>query len=61
MFQLSAWSIELMSRAGVPEWEGQTVSIMLEEDVWFEDGLAQFLDGRQTEIWLISNQTRKHP
>lgn len=53
MFQLSAWSIELMSRAGVPEWEGQTVSIMLEEDVWFEDGLAQFLDGRQTEIWLI--------
>jgi Xaa-Pro aminopeptidase len=49
----SAWSIELMNRAPVPEWGGFEVAIMLEEDAWFEDGKVEFLDGRQTGIWVI--------
>jgi Xaa-Pro aminopeptidase len=49
----SAWSIELMNRAPVPEWAGFEVAIMLEEDAWFEDGKLEFLDGRQTGIWVI--------
>ncbi|MEX2132758.1 MAG: M24 family metallopeptidase [Acidimicrobiia bacterium] len=52
VFGPSAWSIELMNRAHVPEWDG-TVAIMLEEEAWFEDGAAAWVDGRQTEIWAI--------
>lgn len=48
----SAWSIELMNRSEVPEWDGP-VNIMLEEDAWFEGGGVEFVDGRQTEIWAI--------
>lgn len=48
----SAWSIELMNRSDVPEWGGP-VNIMLEEDAWFENGVVDFVDGRQTEIWAI--------
>lgn len=53
MFEPSAWSIELMNRTAVPEWDDQSVSIMLEEDAWFDEGSVEFLDGRQTEIWPI--------
>lgn len=52
VFGPSAWSIELMNRAHVPEWN-ETVAIMLEEEAWFEDGAATWVDGRQTEIWAI--------
>ncbi|MEX1037995.1 MAG: M24 family metallopeptidase [Acidimicrobiia bacterium] len=52
VFGPSAWSIELMNRAYVPEWN-ETVAIMLEEEAWFEDGAATWVDGRQTEIWGI--------
>lgn len=52
VFGPSAWSIELMNRAQVPEW-GETVAIMLEEEAWFEDGEADWVDGRQSEIWAI--------
>lgn len=53
LFEPSAWSIELMNRSKVPEWEDQAVAIMLEEDAWFEDDSVEFLDGRQTGIWAI--------
>jgi Xaa-Pro aminopeptidase len=53
LFEPSAWSIELMNRATVPEWDNQEVGIMLEEDAWFEGEVVEFLDGRQTEIWVI--------
>jgi Xaa-Pro aminopeptidase len=49
----TAYSIELQARAAVPEWDGQVVQFMLEEDAWFDDAGCAFLDGRQTELWLI--------
>jgi hypothetical protein len=52
VFGPSAWSIELMNRAPVPEW-GESVAIMLEEEAWFDGGAATWVDGRQSEIWAI--------
>jgi len=49
----TAYSIELQAQAGVEEWDGQVVQFMLEEDAWFDDSGCSFLDGRQTEMWLI--------
>jgi len=52
VFGPSAWSIELMNRTHVPEWD-ETVAIMLEEEAWFEEGGVDWVDGRQSEIWAI--------
>lgn len=49
----TAWSIELMVRVRSPEWDNKTVSIMLEEDAFFDGNVVEYLDGRQTEIWEI--------
>jgi Xaa-Pro aminopeptidase len=49
----TASSIELQARAAVAGWNGQVVQFMLEEDAWFDDAGCSFLDGRQTELWLI--------
>ena len=49
----TAWSIELMVKVQVPEWDNRIVSIMLEEDAWFDGESVEFLDGRQTDIWVI--------
>ena len=49
----TGWSIELAALIDAPEWGGETIHILLEEDAFLgEDGI-DFLDGRQTEIWLI--------
>lgn len=49
----TAWSIELQARLAVPEWDAQEVQVMLEEDAWLDATGCTFLDGRQTEPWLI--------
>ncbi len=49
----TGWSIELAVEIDVAEWGGQTVRIMLEEDAILGKGGISFLDGRQTELWLI--------
>lgn len=49
----TAWSIELAVEIDVPEWDGQTIRIMLEEDAFLDKGGVRFLDGRQSELWLI--------
>jgi Xaa-Pro aminopeptidase len=49
----TAYSIELQARSAVPEWDGQIVQAMLEEDAWFDGEACTFMDGRQTELWLI--------
>ncbi len=53
LFPDTAFSIELQTRLAVPEWGGQVVQFMLEEDAWFDGDLCRFLDGRQTELWLV--------
>ncbi len=49
----TAYSIELSVLVDVPEWKHQKVRIMLEEDALFDGENITFLDGRQTELWLI--------
>lgn len=49
----TAYSIELQARVAVPEWDGQVVQFMLEEDAWLDERGYAFLDGRQQEPWLI--------
>jgi Xaa-Pro aminopeptidase len=53
-FSADTWhSIELNARVNVPEWNNQEVSFSLEEDaVLFEHGW-EWIDGRQTEFYLI--------
>lgn len=49
----TAWSVELQARVDVPEWDGQRVAFMLEEDVFFDGTACRFLDGRQTVLHVI--------
>ena len=49
----TAHSIELMGISTVPEWGGQDVRFMLEQDAWFDGTECTWLDGRQTELHLI--------
>ena len=49
----TGWSIELAVEMDVTEWGDQTVKIMLEEDAFLTEEGISFLDGRQTELWLI--------
>lgn len=53
LYPSTVWSIELNASAPVPEWGGKAVRFMLEEDAWFDGETCRFLDGRQTEFWLI--------
>ncbi|MDH3307677.1 MAG: M24 family metallopeptidase [Acidimicrobiia bacterium] len=49
----TAYSIELMVERPVPEWSGQTIRFMLEEDAFFDGRSVKFMDGRQTRLWII--------
>ena len=49
----TAHSIELMGVSAVPEWGGQDVRFMLEQDAWFDGTECTWLDGRQTELHVI--------
>ena len=53
LFRNTAHSIELNAAVPVPEWGGQTVRIMLEEDAFFDGERTWYIDGRQTDFWLI--------
>jgi Xaa-Pro aminopeptidase len=52
----TAHSIELNAAVEVPEWGGQEVLIRLEEDALFTGETVRYLDGRQTELYLIPRQ-----
>lgn len=53
LFDNTAYSIELNIIKTVPEWGGQEVRIMLEEDAILTGGQMQWLDGRQESLYLI--------
>ncbi|WP_262695314.1 aminopeptidase P family protein [Kordiimonas aquimaris] len=52
----TAWSIELSAITPVPEWGGQKVRIMLEEDAFFDGEKVSYIDGRQTYFHLITSK-----
>ena len=53
MFDDTVYSIELNVLKSVPEWDGQDVRIMLEEDAVLSGSEMRWLDGRQTALHLI--------
>jgi hypothetical protein len=47
-------SMEFSITVPIPEWNGQRVTIMREEDTLIHaDGRVEFLSGPQTELWVI--------
>jgi len=46
-------SIELNTSTKVPEWDGQVVTIMGEDDAYMTENGYQFIRPRQTEFYLI--------
>ncbi len=53
LFLNTAFSIEFSSTTGVAEWDGQDVRIGYEEDAVFTEAGCRFIDGRQTQFYLI--------
>lgn len=56
LYANTAHSIELNAAVEIPEWDGQTVRIMLEEDAFFDGEDVWYIDPRQTELLLIPRQ-----
>ena len=54
LFANTAFSIELNAAVAIPEWGGQEVRVMLEEDAFFDGERTWYIDGRQTELILIN-------
>jgi Xaa-Pro aminopeptidase len=52
----TAYSIELNAAVDVPEWGGQEVLFRVEEDALFTGETVRYLDGRQTQLYLIPRQ-----
>ncbi len=53
LFDDTVYSIELNILKSLPEWDGQDVRIMLEEDAALTDGQTRWLHGRQESLHLI--------
>ncbi|MEQ9104499.1 MAG: M24 family metallopeptidase [Rhodothermales bacterium] len=53
LYPNTAHSIELNAAVAIPEWDGKTVRIMLEEDAFFDGEHVWYIDPRQTELLLI--------
>jgi len=49
----TCYAIELSAAVPVAEWGGAKVKIQLEEDALFDGTAVRYLDGRQTELFLI--------
>jgi len=50
---MSCFAMELNCRTNVESWKGQGVFGFLEETIAFREGHIDYLDGRQTEVYLI--------
>lgn len=55
LYPNTAYSIELNATVDIPEWDKE-IRIMLEEDAFFDGDTVRYIDGRQTELWLIPRQ-----
>jgi Xaa-Pro aminopeptidase len=55
LYPNTAHSIELNATVNIPEWNKE-IRIMLEEDAFFNGDSVRYIDGRQTELWLIPRQ-----
>lgn len=57
----TAFSIELNAAVPVPEWDGQHVRFMLEQDAFFDGASVWYIDGRQTRLHLIPRDSHTGP
>jgi len=46
-------SVELNTATAIPEWGGQKIFVMMEDDAYLTDEGYQFFRPRQTEYYLI--------
>lgn len=53
LYANTAHSIELNAAVPIPEWGGQEVRIMLEQDAFFDGTETWYIGGRQTALHLI--------
>lgn len=53
LYPNTCYSIEFSSTTSIPEWDGQDVRIGYEEDAVFTKGGCKFIDGHQTQFFLI--------
>ncbi len=51
----TAYAIELNASTFIEEWDKE-VRIMLEEDAFFDGETVRYINGRQTQLWLIPRQ-----
>ena len=49
----TAYSIELYAATDIDAWGGKKVRIKLEEDAFFDGDTVRYIDGRQTQFYLI--------
>jgi Metallopeptidase family M24 len=51
------WSIEYSASLDLPEWDGQRISMLREEDAWVDEGgVVRYFAGPQEELWLIRTE-----
>ena len=53
LYANTCYAIELNNRCTIPEWGGQEIAIMLEEDGVFTADGCDFIDGRMEQLYLI--------
>lgn len=56
LFHNTAYSIELNTAVELPQW-GKTIRMMMEEDAYFDETGVRYIDGRQTELFLIPRRS----
>jgi len=56
LYANTAYSIELNATMSIPEWDGQDILVKLEEDAFFDGETVRYLDGRQTQLYVIPRQ-----
>lgn len=59
LYPNTAYSIELNNAIFLPEWN-KKIRIMLEEDTFFDGEQCTYIDGRQTDLYLIPRPLPKH-
>jgi len=58
LYPNTAYSIELNTAVYLPEWK-QEILMKMEEDAFFDGEEVRYIDGRQTELFLIPEPTPK--
>lgn len=57
LFHHTAYSIELNTAVEIPQWK-KTIRMMMEEDAYFDETGVRYIDGRQTELFLIPRPSK---